>query len=277
MAGELDDIDRGLDAHGHIRRECRLELIPPSFTDAVRQLETRAAAAYGDRLHSLYLYGSVPRGTASPGRSDLDALVVLAGMPHDSDYALARELEASLDSNHTSLHGVGLLVFSRARLMHPSELYDMGFFLACLCSPPVYGVDLAMALPSYEPCRELARATNGNIALSLNAVRRQLAAASGPERRQRLCRSLARKLVRTAFTLVMPRWGGWTSDLGTIGRIVAAYYPHQAAAMTTAIQLANTPSAEQSVMADLLDGFGEWLVGEYDQMIGRKPSRENPS
>ncbi|MVO86609.1 hypothetical protein GPA10_18035 [Streptomyces sp. p1417] len=37
----------------------------------------RVAEVFGERLDSAYLYGSVPRGTARVGRSDLDLLLVL--------------------------------------------------------------------------------------------------------------------------------------------------------------------------------------------------------
>ncbi|GAB3803094.1 hypothetical protein GCM10027605_24290 [Micromonospora zhanjiangensis] len=33
------------------------------------------------------------------------------------------------------------------------------------------------------------------------------------DRRRALSRTVGRRLVRTGFTLVMPRWGDWTSDL----------------------------------------------------------------
>lgn len=48
------------------------------FIGAVAR-ETRSV--YGERLHSIALFGSVARGTARPD-SDLDVFLVVAGLPH---------------------------------------------------------------------------------------------------------------------------------------------------------------------------------------------------
>jgi predicted nucleotidyltransferase len=67
----------GLD-HGFIAREGALERVPPAFEPVVGALKSAIAAAFGPgRLHGAYLYGSIPRGMAVPGVSDLDVLVVL--------------------------------------------------------------------------------------------------------------------------------------------------------------------------------------------------------
>jgi len=47
----------------------------------------RASEAYGDRIHSIILFGSVARGTARPD-SDIDLLVVT----DEEDFRLRREL-----------------------------------------------------------------------------------------------------------------------------------------------------------------------------------------
>jgi predicted nucleotidyltransferase len=50
-----------------------------------------------DSLHSAYLYGSVPRGTARPGVSDLDVLLALHDEPSGAGRIAATELENVLD------------------------------------------------------------------------------------------------------------------------------------------------------------------------------------
>jgi predicted nucleotidyltransferase len=48
-------------------------------------------------LHSVCLYGSIPRGTALSGRSDLDLLIALRAQPVDVDRDRAHVIEAVLD------------------------------------------------------------------------------------------------------------------------------------------------------------------------------------
>lgn len=84
-----------------------------------------------------------------------------------------------------------------------------------------------------------------------------------------------RKIVRSAFTLVMPRYGGWTSDLAPCARIFAAYYPTREGDVMRARDLARTPSGDRARILALLDDFGGWLVREYERVV-MAPSVEWP-
>ncbi|MDH6624299.1 hypothetical protein M2271_002101 [Streptomyces sp. LBL] len=72
---------KGLDAQGCIAREGSLGRIPHAFRPVVAAARDRVLDLFGSRLHSAYLYGSIPRGTARVGRSDLDLLVALNEEP----------------------------------------------------------------------------------------------------------------------------------------------------------------------------------------------------
>ena len=54
------------------------------------------ASEFGARLHSGYLYGSVVRGNAVPGRSDADLAAVLLTPPTDKDRGRAERFEQGL-------------------------------------------------------------------------------------------------------------------------------------------------------------------------------------
>ncbi|WP_327244369.1 hypothetical protein [Streptomyces sp. NBC_01320] len=63
---------RGLSDDGTIRREGSLSRLPAEFTPVVEAARTRIADAFdATQLHSAHVYGSIPRGTAIPGASDL--------------------------------------------------------------------------------------------------------------------------------------------------------------------------------------------------------------
>jgi predicted nucleotidyltransferase len=296
--------DRGLGSDGRIRREGSLDRVAPAFGPVVADVRGLVAARLGTRLHSAYLYGSIPRGTAVPGISDLDAVILLRDDPPDTDihanaadvYAHAAELAdvparrrrgdavpadavpadaaavaqiaVALDERHEIIDGAGLLCWPVSRILDPAERYDLGFFLACLCTP-LLGEDVARWLPRYRPTRRLARDTNGDITAFLDRARASL---DGSGDIRRLCRSVTRKLVRTGFTLVMPRWGGWTSDLFVAARVFGEYYPAQAEAMAGAAVLARAPAGDAAIVSDLIGGLGGWLAQEYGRTVGVKAS-----
>ena len=92
-------------------------------------------------------------------------------------------------------------------------------------------------------------------------------------------------MVRTGFTLVMPRWRGWTSDLDTSAEVFGRYYPDRAGQMRQAVTLArrspaggpatglDTPEAWEPGRALLFDQLGPWLTAEYTRRIGVKDPR----
>lgn len=260
---------RGLTPEGTIAREGDLSRIDAAFTPLVRALRARLPEVLGRRLHSAYLYGSLPRGTAVPGVSDLDALAVLHNEPTEADRATTRALENELDTRFAQVDGAGILLDSVASLTGETERHDGGFFLACLCTP-LLGPDLAEHLPRYRPTGLLARQTNGDLEQTLTRWHQRLATAHTPDQRRRLCRAIARRLVRTGFTLIMPTWNGWTSDLHESARLFAAHHPERADHMHTAAHLAQHPSPDPAELHLLLHELGPWLAHTYTATHGTK-------
>ncbi|MFF8974451.1 nucleotidyltransferase domain-containing protein [Streptomyces sp. NPDC014995] len=269
----------GLDAQGYIEREGSLARVPRAFRPVVAAARDRVPEVFGARLHSAYLYGSIPRGTARVGRSDLDLLVALREEPTEADRAGAGALGEALDTEFPQIDGVGTLLYGRARLLSDLERYDLGWFVACLCTP-LLGEDLAEQLPRYRPDSLLARETNGDLALLLPRWRARAAEAddaesaeNADEARRPLVRFMSRHLVRTAFTLVMPRWNGWTSDLHEMAGAFAAYYPARAEQVRAAAVRGYEPTGDAAVLRSYVDDLGPWLAEEYARVHGVKAPR----
>lgn len=271
----------GTNPDGTFARDGGLDRVQGEFAPVVDAARNAIDRVFGSRLHSAYLYGSVPRGTARPGRSDLDLLLALHREPTSRDRADATALESTLDARFAQIDGVGVLLDGAERLLSAEERYDMGWFVACLCTP-LLGDDLARRLPPYRPTSQLARETNGDLALALPRWRERagvLAAAGGtPAAHRPLIRAAARKIVRTGLTLVMPRWNGWTSELAESAEQFARYYPERGEQMRTAARLAadgTTSPCEDasSALTLLLADLGPWLAAEFAAVHGEKTPR----
>lgn len=267
--------DRGLNPDGTIAREGALDRVVGAFIPVVEAARARITETFGSRLHSAYLYGSIPRGTATPGLSDLDLALALSSCPTEADRADATMIETTLDGAFPQISGVGIVLSSVRTLLSDAERYDGGFFIACLCTP-LLGDDLAERLPRYRPSSALARETNGDLGVLLPRWRTRMAKATTDHERTALCRSIARRLVRTGFTLIMPRWGGWTSDLRRSAELFGRYYPERLPEMHTAATVARAPTADPAVLTPLLNDLGPWLAAEYTAQHGEKTVRAEP-
>ncbi|ELP62433.1 nucleotidyltransferase domain-containing protein [Streptomyces turgidiscabies] len=270
----------GLDREGFILREGSLARVPPAFRPVVDAARDRVVDVFGTRLHSAYVYGSIPRGTARVGHSDLDLLLALREEPTETDRAAARALDSALDNEFGQIDGSGTLLVSRAQVLSDLERHDLGWFVACLCTP-LHGEDLARHLPRYRPDSLLARETNGDLAPCLPRWRRLIAEATAsgapPGAVRARVRVISRRLVRTGFTLVMPRWEGWTSDLHEMAEAFAAYYPEWGPRMREAAALGLRPTDDPAVLRSFLcshvEELGVWLSAEYARVHGVKAPR----
>lgn len=263
----------GLDQDGFIEREGSLGLVPVMFAPVVAAAQWGIEDAFGpDRLHSAYLYGSIPRGTAVPGVSDLDLLLALHDEPSAADRSGAASLAAALEAQFSLIIGAGILLFSTDTLLSDLERHDLGWFVACLCTPLI-GADLAFQLARYRPSSLLARETNGDLSDWIGRWTDRLAAARTAADRRALSRGVARRLTRAGFTLVMPRCGGWTSDLDKSASVFGRYYPDRQDQMRTAAAVARVPTADLSVLKMLIEDLGPWLASEYLAAHGRKTTR----
>ncbi|GAA1580986.1 nucleotidyltransferase domain-containing protein [Actinomadura kijaniata] len=265
--------ERGLDRDGTIAREGALDRVPAVFVPVVDAARAHITATFGGtRLHSAYLYGSIPRGTATPGVSDLDLQLALHDEPTEADRADAKVIEDALDRAFPQIDGVGILLTSTRVLLSDLERHDGGFFIACLCTP-LLGPDLAEELPRYRPTALLARETNGDLARVLPRWRARATEAATDADRRILSRSVGRRIVRTGFTLIMPRWGGWTSDLDRSAELFGRYYPERFEQMRTAAAVGRAPSSDPVVLGTLLNDLGPWLAAEYTAVHGEKAPR----
>lgn len=266
---------RGLHPDGTIAREGSPDRVTAAFTPVVEALRGRLHEVFGARMHSAYLYGSIPRGTAVPGVSDLDALVALHTAPDPTDRDRARALQEEIDAAFPQVDGGGILLDGVANLTSALERHDAGFFVACLCTP-LAGPDLGARLPRYRPTSLLARETNGDLHLTLPRWRARLAEAATDDDLRVLSRRVARRLIRTGFTLVMPSWGGWTSDLTLAADVFGHYHPDRHGPMRTAAHTARNPGSDRDHLCALVEDLAPWLAREYAATHGLKAPRPAP-
>jgi hypothetical protein len=72
----------------------------------------------------------------------------------------------------------------------------------------------------------------------------------------------------------MPRWGGWTSDLGESAGVFGRYYPARADQMRIAAAVGRAPTTNRATLGMLVNDLGPWLAAEYVSVHGRKTPRE---
>ncbi|HIK16565.1 MAG TPA: hypothetical protein IGS53_14960 [Leptolyngbyaceae cyanobacterium M33_DOE_097] len=254
------------DTHGYVVNECAWEKIQPPWLELVEALRDRVLHEFGDRVHSFYLRGSVPRGRAIVQVSDIDSFVILSSAVMPTDEACLAKIEQDLSRQHPCCKDIEIA------LIEPDELEAPGSFWPALIKTQglcVAGEDLEKAIAPFKPGSDLVFHAL-HLADDILETQTYLRQISGlhPQASALVksrCGWLMRRFVRTGFELVMERENRFTRDLYPCYERFAHYYPEQESYMRKALELALKPTGDRAGLLCFFSIFGRWLVAEVDQ------------
>jgi hypothetical protein len=257
-----------LDPEGYIRPEADLANVQPEYQGLPDAAAGLLAQELGPRLHSAYLYGSVVRGNAVPGRSDVDLLAVLRAAPDDEDRRRADRMERALVERFPVLFSAGVGLTHLQEVRSPAQRYGLQVFLREL-AVCIWGEDLRPGLPRTKPSAAVAAGFHDDTHTVLARARQTLAASSDPEVIRRVCRMTSRRMVQLGFAVVMARQGRWATVLEEQAAAVGAAFPEWAEAARRAAEQGRRPVADAGVVRELLDSFGRWAEEALDQAVSQ--------
>jgi hypothetical protein len=259
------DFDR-LDPEGYIRPEVDLANLQPEYQGVPDAAADLLADEFGPRLHSAYLYGSVARGNAVPGRSDVDLIAVLLAAPTDEDRVRADRVARALVERFPVLFSAGVGLTHLQEVRSPAQRYSGQVFLREL-AVPIWGQDLRPSLPRTKPSAAVAAGFHADTHAVLARARQELGTSTDPEVIRRACRIAARRMVQVAFAVVMAREGVWATVLEEQAAAVGAAFPQWAEAARRAAEQGRRPVADAGVVRELLDTFGRWAEDALDRAV----------
>src|SRR6266545_2517548 len=226
-------MDSHLDPEGYIRAEADLANVQPEYQGVADAAASLLAHQFGSRLHSAYLYGSIVRGNAVPGRSDVDLVAVLLAPPTEEDRRRARRVEQALAERFAVLTSAGVSLTHLREVRSPAQRYGWQVFL-----------------------RELSVCIGGQA----------LRSSTDPEVIRSVCRMASRRMVQVAFAVAMARKGVWATVLEEQAAAVGTVFPQWTEAARRSAEQGRRPVAEAGVVLGLLDTFGRWAEDALDQV-----------
>ncbi|HSD37422.1 MAG TPA: hypothetical protein VLC92_07915 [Rhodocyclaceae bacterium] len=247
-----------VDADGYLVNPCRRELITPPWSDVVAALTTACQQQLGQQMHSLYVRGSVAKGTAIAGVSDIDAIAVIYGEREDVDRSWVAAFQQRMEVQYPFHTGIEL-PFLPHRAIHDAKEAQFWRFLiktqcVCLC-----GEDLATAFPRYKAGRALAWHVL-SIEEDIRDVVEQLPLMEDVATIKDDCQWIMKRVVRTGFELIMDYERTYTRDLYPCYAAFSRHFPAQEPQMRHALTRAIEPSDSKQELGEFLDGFGAWIV-----------------
>ena len=168
----MNNPSTGLDADGFILTVADTPVqreYQPLLADVCASLSTEDLG-----LDGIYLYGSVARGCATPGVSDLDLTLVLRE-PATADLSARLEVvRCALEQRHPHVTKVDFDIGHRAQVVAAENRNSWGFWLKhqCRC---LWGNDLSLQFERFRPSRDIALAVNGDFHTVLSAYLTRIA------------------------------------------------------------------------------------------------------
>jgi len=252
---------------GYLVNQSKIEKITSPWLKPISDIKTRYIKHFGDRIHSIYVRGSVSRGTALESVSDIDTVAVLVVPLTMSDETWAEETRNILENKYSFATEIAHDFISYedvvGNLHNDGVSFNYAFTIKTL-SVCIYGEDLSKTLPQFKPNRH----TTLRLLSDLNALfdRAKLNMISQePEIVQGWCRWVMKAIIRNAFLVVMEKEKVFTRDLFPCCSLFLKHYPLRETEIKQALDYAINPISDSKKVGILIDDFGSWLKHEIDK------------
>jgi hypothetical protein len=264
-----------LDAEGFIQNDAAPEKILPPYSALVAEVRDAYLEHLGRRVHSIYVRGTVARGVAAEGVSDLDSFALVNRDPEeDLDLSWTREMAERLRARHPYVSGVELGCVDSGEIGSTQRFSELDLLMVTQTAC-VWGEDVIPYLPRYKPGILVANSDISQIKPDIEEAIVALNTDPGAQSTRYWCRRLTKNIIRAGFSLTSLRERSYTRDLYPCYRTFANQYPKQESGMRRAVEYALDPSPDAEEVKAFLSDFGGWMIEAADHWLKlHNPSRE---
>ncbi len=265
---------------GTIVNDAAPEKIVPPFVAPVRDLVSLVRERLSDSLRdvpSLYLTGSIARGIACPGLSDLDGFLVLPPgvTPQEAGDAELEEASTHIADTHDCISSSQLEVWDRRWVETIGSRFNFFAFVIQTHSVLLAGPDLSNQLPRYRLTAAVPNDDIVQIQSDIEEAVRELWNETDPRDTPYWCRRIAKNILRCGFSLVQLTEGVHTRDLVLCVEACKRHFSNLSGLIDRAYALTVEPTPDRAVALAFLSEAMDWLIPEANRWLDRyNPSRE---
>lgn len=245
----------GVDPAGYILNQTSTQKIHPVYRELLNQILAMLKRCAGAKVHSVYIYGSVGRGEAVQGTSDIDLTVLLTSPLLAQEKALLDRETAALVRLNPLVPKVDYDMGVVAEVLKQENQFYWGFWLKHVCSC-IYGEDLSVKWPQMKPDVRICQAMNQDLMETLTSYRKVIL---DKEADAYTLQSILKRIVRGAYCYVAVSDESWSTDIRENLQILQHYFPNEAYfEEIEAVFLLQKPLNRDDVLS-CLDYFITWF------------------
>ncbi len=184
-------------------------LIQSEYKDFVDKYIDNIHIEFKDKIHSIYMCGSIPKGTAKPFKSDADFTIVCVN-PKDIDYERLSKVRDRLLEEYPVVTKIDTTICSIDDVL--SKPNEWGFWVKII-SVCIYGDDVGEQVPPIIISPEFILDLNTETKKEVDRVHRSLSNASDNNLKTRYIKGYSKRLIRALYSLVLEDTGVWQDDI----------------------------------------------------------------
>lgn len=243
--------------------------LQPEFQPVVSGILHQLKAGLAAHLHSVYLAGSIARGDGHPGQSDLNLTLVLHRPLTAAQLSTLDVIERRTAHLYGSvIRGLDIQWVTLDDVLGLDGIFRWGFWLkhGCRC---LSGDDLSSRFGQFEASWDIAKMQNGDLREQLENYRRRIMATRMVAQYLDDCRSVAKKMVWSCFSLVFHRERRLALSVEQAAEMFLGYYPEKKTEIERLFVLISGTQVPKKATLFMITDFGGWIVAEFDK-IDRK-------
>lgn len=264
------------DSAGIILNNASLDAIQEAFKAVIDDTVQAIIDHIGDDIHSIYIAGSVARGMAIQGKSDLNVIAVLE-YHVDPELVMQdwiRPTENALSNKYDVVSAVNLDLYPYGWLMRDDNEFSISAFILKTQAVCVWGSDVSPDLGDYNLFNEKVRIAIANddiiqIQDDIDEAFAEIEGDTSAENVRYWCREVCKNIVWTGFALTMVAHPLYSRDVDIAAQYFAQAYPKQAEHIRQTLDFIAHPTDYADEILHFLETFGEWLMDECDTWIER--------
>ncbi|MGN7412382.1 nucleotidyltransferase domain-containing protein [Paenibacillus sp. SAF-068] len=183
--------------------------IQSEYKDLVDKYVDRILNEFKDKIHSIYMCGSIPKGTAKPFKSDADFTIVCANT-EDIDYERLSMIKDRLLEEYPFVTKMDTIICSIDDVL--SRPNDWGFWIKIICVC-IHGEDIGEKVPPIKISPEFILDLNTETKEEVDRVHRSLSNASDHSMKTRYIKGYSKRLIRALYSLILEDTGIWEDEI----------------------------------------------------------------
>lgn len=254
-----------IDDHGYFYSNLSQNQIHESpYKEVIAEVINSYLTYTPDKVHSIYVRGTVARGYAVRGISDFD---VYAITQKEVNTPWSIQEQSRIQTLYPEIKQIQM-DFVPMKYFEESDRIRFMRFVLKTQSVCIYGKDLSPTISPFRLSPEIVNFDISYLPIAIQKVRSTITESQlSSEDIKVECHHLMKKVVRTGLALIALTEQIYTRDLGLCYDAFVKCYPDQAFKMAKAIELAVHPIGEKNELLSYLNDFGLWMIDKCNDWL----------